>query len=118
MGQTIAEKILSAHAGKSVSAGEICLAKVDFLMAQDGTAPLVIKAFEDIAAEHVFNPEKVCFVFDHNAPSPNMGVSSLHKMMRDFAQKHGIKTMEIGEGVCHVLMPEKNFLRPGYLVLG
>jgi len=118
MGQTVAEKILSAHAQKQVSAGEICLAKVDFLMAQDGTAPLVIKAFEELETKKVFNPEMVCFVFDHNAPSPNMGVSSLHKLMRDFADKYNIKKMEIGEGVCHILMPEKGFLRPGQLVLG
>lgn len=118
MGQTIAEKILSNHSGKNVFAGEICLAKVDFLMAQDGTAPLVIKAFEELDGDRVFDPEKICFVFDHSAPSPNMGVSSLHKLMRDFIKKYGIKKMEIGEGVCHVLMPEKGFLRPGQLVLG
>lgn len=118
MGQTIAEKILSNHSGKKVSAGEICLAKVDFLMAQDGTAPLVIKAFEEFGGDKVFNPDKVCFVFDHSAPSPNMGVSSLHKLMRDFVKKYGIRKMEIGEGVCHILMPEKGFLKPGDLVLG
>ncbi len=118
MGQTIAEKILSAHAGKTLSAGEICLARIDFLMAQDGTAPLVIKAFEELGAEKVFDPERVCFVFDHSAPSPNMGVSSLHKLMRDFVNRYGIKKMEIGEGICHVLMPEKGFLRPGELILG
>ncbi|MCX7706233.1 MAG: 3-isopropylmalate dehydratase large subunit [bacterium] len=118
MGQTIAEKILSSHAGKHVTAGEICLAKVDFVMAQDGTAPLVIKAFESLEGDRVFNPDRICFVFDHSAPSPNMGVSSLHKIMREFVQKYGIRKMEIGEGVCHVLMPEKGFLRPGQLVLG
>lgn len=118
MAQTIAEKILSNHSGKTVMAGEICLAKVDFVMAQDGTAPLVIKAFEQLEGDRVFDPDRVCFVFDHSAPSPNMGVSSLHKLMREFVQKYGIKKMEVGEGVCHVLMPEKGFLRPGQLVLG
>ena len=48
MGQTIAEKILSAHSKKEVKAGEIILAKVDFLMSQDGTTPLVIKSFNDL----------------------------------------------------------------------
>ncbi|MCM8765015.1 MAG: 3-isopropylmalate dehydratase large subunit [Candidatus Omnitrophica bacterium] len=118
MGQTIAEKILSSHAGRPVFAGEICVARVDFLMAQDGTAPLVIKAFEELNGDRIFDPGKVCFVFDHSAPSPNMGVSSLHKLMRDFVRKYGIKKTEVGEGVCHVLMPERGFLRPGQLVLG
>ncbi|MFA5645865.1 MAG: 3-isopropylmalate dehydratase large subunit [Candidatus Ratteibacteria bacterium] len=118
MGQTIAEKILSTHAGKKVFAGDICLAEIDFLMAQDGTAPLVITAFEDLKAEKVFNKDRVYFVFDHSAPSPNMGVSSLHHLMRSFVARHGIQKMDIGEGVCHVLVPEKGLVFPGQLVLG
>lgn len=118
MGQTIAEKILSSHSGKKVFAGEITLARVDFLMAQDGTAPLVIKAFQQFNPESVFNPEKVAFVIDHNSPSPTQGVSELHRMMREFAEKYKIKLFDIGEGVCHILLPEKGLVKSGDLVLG
>lgn len=118
MGKTIVEKIFSSHSGKDVKSGEIVLAEVDFLMAQDGTAPLVIKNFENLGFENVFNPEKVVFVIDHNSPSPNEGVSSLHKLMRDFAKKHKIEIYDIGEGVCHVLLPEKGKVKPGDIVLG
>ena len=62
----------------------------------------VIKSVEELEAKKVFDPEMVCFVFDHSAPSPNMGVSSLHKLMRNFVDKYNIKKMEIGEGVCHI----------------
>jgi len=118
MGQTIAEKILSAHSEKKVFAGDITLAKVDFVMAQDGTAPLVIKAFEKFDAERVFDKKKAVFVIDHNSPSQSQGVSALHKMMRDFASKYGIGLFDIGEGVCHVLLPEKGLVTCGNLVLG
>ncbi|HPP29351.1 MAG TPA: aconitase family protein, partial [bacterium] len=118
MGQTIAEKILSSHSGKKVFAGEITLAKVDFLMAQDGTAPLVIKAFEQFGAEKVFNTAKATFVIDHNSPSQSQGVSALHKMMRDFVKKYGIGLFDIGEGVCHILLPERGLIKCGDLVLG
>ncbi|MBN1446128.1 MAG: 3-isopropylmalate dehydratase large subunit [Candidatus Omnitrophica bacterium] len=118
MGQTIAEKILSAHSAKKVCAGDITLAKVDFVMAQDGTAPLVIKAFEKFGAEKVFDKKKAVFVIDHNSPSQSQGVSALHKMMRDFASKYGITLFDIGEGVCHVLLPEKGLVTCGNLVLG
>ncbi len=118
MGQTIVEKILSNHSDKKVEAGDLCIARVDFIMGQDGTSPLVIEAFQKLGAKQIFDCEKTCFVFDHSAPSPNMGVSSLHKLMRDFISKHKTQKMEIGEGICHVLIPEKGFLRPGDLVLG
>ncbi|HOK56425.1 MAG TPA: 3-isopropylmalate dehydratase large subunit [bacterium] len=118
MGKTIVEKILSSHSGKDARSGEIVLAKVDFLMAQDGTAPLVIKSFENLGINEVFDPKKSVFVIDHNSPSPNEGVSSLHKLMREFAKKYGIEIFEVGEGVCHVLLPEKGKVKPGDLVLG
>ncbi|MCM8830298.1 MAG: 3-isopropylmalate dehydratase large subunit [Candidatus Omnitrophica bacterium] len=118
MGMTIAEKILSSHSGKKVFAGEIVLAKVDFLMAQDGTAPLVIKAFEQFETDKVFNHKKVAFVIDHNSPSQSQGVSALHKMMRDFAKRYGIKLFDIGDGICHILLPENGLVSCGDLVLG
>ncbi|MGI6595279.1 MAG: 3-isopropylmalate dehydratase large subunit [Elusimicrobia bacterium] len=118
MKQTIAEKILSSHSGRQVFAGDITLAKVDFLMAQDGTAPLVIQAFEQFNADRVFNPEKAALVIDHNSPSQSQGVSALHKMMRDFARKYKIQLFDVGEGVCHVLLPEKGLVKSGDLVLG
>jgi 3-isopropylmalate/(R)-2-methylmalate dehydratase large subunit len=118
MGKTIVEKILSNHSGKDAKSGDIVLAKVDFLMAQDGTAPLVIKSFETLGIDRIFDKEKVVFVIDHNSPSPNEGVSSLHKLMREFSKKYGIEIFEVGEGVCHVLIPEKGKAKPGDLILG
>ncbi|MCD6407895.1 3-isopropylmalate dehydratase large subunit [bacterium] len=118
MGKTLIEKILSFHSGKDVRSGEIVLAKPTFLMAQDGTAPLVIKSFNDLSGEKVFDSSKVSFIIDHNSPSPNQGVSALHKLMREFARKHNIKLFDIGEGICHVLLPENGFVKCGDLVIG
>ena len=46
--KTIAEKILSRHAGKRVSAGEIVYCSIDFMMAHDANGPMAIKAFEEM----------------------------------------------------------------------
>ena len=118
MGKTIAEKIISSHSGKDVKSGDIVIAKPDFLMAQDGTAPLVINAFEKFSDKKIAFPEKATFVIDHNSPSPNQGVSSLHKLMRDFVKKYKIGLFEVGEGVCHILLPERGLVKCGDLVFG
>ena len=47
---TMSEEILSAHVGKKVKAGDIVVAPVDFMMSQDGTTGLTIKAFNDMGA--------------------------------------------------------------------
>lgn len=118
MGQTIIEKILSSHSGQEARAGDIVVAEVDYVMGQDGTAPLAIQAFADLGGKDVFDRERVAFVIDHSAPSPNEGVSALHKLMREFTREKGFKLYDIGEGVCHQLLPESGEVGPGSLVIG
>jgi 3-isopropylmalate/(R)-2-methylmalate dehydratase large subunit len=118
MGKTIAEKILSNKSGKDAYAGEIVIADLDFVMAQDGTAPLAIKVLGDMGIDKVFDREKVALVIDHSSPSPNEGVSALHKIMRDFAAKQEVKLYDVGCGVCHQLIPEDGNVVPGNLMVG
>lgn len=118
MGQTIIEKILSSHSGQQVHANDIVVARVDFIMGQDGTSPLAIRAFEDMGGQEVFDRERVAFVIDHSSPSPNEGVSALHKLMREFSRARGFHLYDIGEGVCHQLIPESGLVGPGSLVIG
>jgi 3-isopropylmalate/(R)-2-methylmalate dehydratase large subunit len=118
LGQTIIEKILSTHSSQMAYANEIVVAQVDFVMGQDGTSPLAIKAFENMEGKEVFDSEKVAFVIDHSSPSPLEGVSALHKLMREFSRARGFRLYDIGEGVCHQLIPESGKVGPGSLVIG
>lgn len=115
---TISEKILSAHAGKEVRAGDICIVPVDFMMSQDGTTGLTIKAFKQMAARSVANPKKYAIVIDHNSPSPMESVSNIHREMREFADDQGSILYDVGEGVCHQLLPERGHVLPGNVVIG
>jgi 3-isopropylmalate/(R)-2-methylmalate dehydratase large subunit len=117
--KTIAEKIFTNHVGKEIFAREIAVSSVDFVMAQDGTAPLAIKSFEEMRpSKRVFDPRKIALVIDHNSPSPSEAVSALHKMMRDFASEQGLEIFDVGEGICHQLIPEKGHVRSGDLIVG
>jgi 3-isopropylmalate/(R)-2-methylmalate dehydratase large subunit len=117
-GKTIAEKIFSAHSGTDARAGDIVVADVDFVMGQDGTTPLAIKALEKMGVDAVFDPAKVAVVMDHSSPSPLEGVSALHTMMRDFGKRTGATVYDVGEGVCHQLIPEKGHVVAGDLMVG
>jgi len=117
--KTIAEKIFTNHVGKEIFAREIAVSSVNFVMAQDGTAPLAIKSFEEMRpSKRVFDPRKIALVIDHNSPSPSEAVSALHKMMRDFASEQGLEIFDVGEGICHQLIPEKGHVRSGDLIVG
>jgi 3-isopropylmalate/(R)-2-methylmalate dehydratase large subunit len=117
-GKTISEKIFSAHAGTDAHAGDIVVADVDFVMGQDGTSPLAIKALERMGVTKVFDPAKVAVVMDHSSPSPIEGVSALHTLMREFGKRTGAKVYDVGCGVCHQLIPENGHVVPGDLMVG
>jgi 3-isopropylmalate/(R)-2-methylmalate dehydratase large subunit len=55
---------------------------------------------------------------DHSSPSPIEGVSELHTMMREFGKRTGAKVYDIGDGVCHQLIPEQGHVVPGDLMVG
>jgi len=118
LGQTIIEKILSRHSDQEAHANEIVVAQVDYVMGQDGTSPLAIRAFNDMGGKEVFDRGRVAFVIDHSSPSPIEGVSALHKLMREFSREKGFRLYDIGEGVCHQLLPESGEVGPGSLVIG
>lgn len=118
MRQTIAEKILSAHSGKRARCGDIVIADVDFCFGQDGTSSMIIDSFKRLGVETVFSKQKACMVMDHSAPSPNIGVSTIHSGMRNFGREHGIKIFDVGCGVCHQIIPESGYMTCGDLVLG
>ncbi len=116
MGKTIAEKILSAHAGKDVYAGDFAVCGVDFTFGQDGTSSIIIDRVREMGLKGF--KTKFCMVIDHSAPSPSEGVSKVHKKMRDFARDFDAKIFDIGCGVCHQVIPESGEVLPGSLVLG
>ena len=118
MAKTIAEKILSAHAGKDLKSGDYAICKVDFCLGQDGTSGLIIDALDKIKAKKLSARSNFCMVIDHSAPSPNIGVSAIHKKMRAFAKKESLKLYDIGCGVCHQVVLESGNVLPGNLVAG
>ena len=117
MGQTIAEKILSSHAGKEVKPGELIISNIDVVMVQDGTGPLAVNEFKKLNKNKLFNPKRTILFIDHAAPSPRKELSNSHTVLRNFAKEHGAILSEVGEGVCHQRLVE-SYVNPGEVLLG
>ena len=58
MGKTIAEKILSDHAGRELKALDIAICDVDFCFGQDGTSSIIIDSFKKLGVKGVFDKSK------------------------------------------------------------
>jgi len=120
MGQTLTEKILSAHTDGMVRSGEFADVRVDVALANDVTAPIAIREFEKIGTGKVFNPDSVVLVPDHFAPNKDIKSATQCAVMRNFARAQGIEHyFEVGRmGIEHVLLPEQGLVLPGDVVVG
>ena len=122
MDSTIAEKILARHAGVShVKAGDIVIARVDFAMVHDARAPNTIRMVDKMTAGRPTAlpfADKTAWVLDHYSPPPNVEAAQGHTAMRRFAREHGSVLYDIGDGICHQVLPEGGHLTSGDLVVG
>lgn len=117
----IIEKILANSAVKpEVTPGEIVETNIDVAMIHDLTGPLAIKSFHQIGAKKVWDNNKIVIILDHLVPASSVISAGLHKIVRNFADEQNIKNFyDVGRGgVCHQVMPEKGYVRPGEVIVG
>jgi 3-isopropylmalate/(R)-2-methylmalate dehydratase large subunit len=117
MGMTLAEKILGEHAEREVRTGEIVVVNVDLAYTQDGTGPLAVRKIQEMGFKEVCHPKKTIFFLDHAAPSPRFELSNDHVFLRDFAEKTGSQVSDVGYGISHQVVAERE-VKPGDVVIG
>ena len=119
MGHTFAEKVLARKAGlESVVPGQIVTVRPDKLLTHDNTSAIAAK-FREIGVAKVADPAMHVIVFDHVTPAANETYAISHKATRAFVAEQGIEAFyDIGEGICHQVLPEKGHAWPGALIVG
>ena len=127
MGMTVAEKILARASGlPSVKAGDVVEPKVDLAMSHENGA-LVINQFLEVyqgtsLQPNIWDPSKVSIIFDHRVPAESSKTASNQKKVREFVAAQGVGKFhdirgDVG-GICHQILPENGYVRPGYVVVG
>ncbi len=119
MGKTFAEKLLALKAslGETVP-GQIVTVQPDRLLTHDNTSAIA-KTFRKIGVERVANPDMNVVILDHVVPAANETYAQSHKETRQFIREQGISAFyDIGEGICHQVLPEHGHALPGMLIVG
>jgi 3-isopropylmalate/(R)-2-methylmalate dehydratase large subunit len=127
MGMTVAEKILARASGfPSAKAGDVVEPKVDLAMSHENGA-LVINQFLEVyqgtsLQPKIWDPSKVSIIFDHRVPAESPKTASNQKKVREFVAAQGVGKFhdirgDVG-GICHQILPENGYVRPGYVVVG
>jgi 3-isopropylmalate/(R)-2-methylmalate dehydratase large subunit len=119
MGKTFAEKILALKAGLDETVAEqIVTVQPDKLLTHDNTSAIA-KHFRKIGVERVANPNMNVIILDHVTPAANETYAQSHKETRAFVREQGISAFyDIGEGICHQVLPEQGHALPGMLIVG
>jgi 3-isopropylmalate/(R)-2-methylmalate dehydratase large subunit len=119
MALTLAEKIVAKAAGRdAVRPGEIVTCRVDLAMMHDSGGPRRVKPILERLGVKVWDPDKVVVITDHFVPASDPGSREILDLTRDWVAAQGIRAFHDREGICHVVLPQQGYLRPGMFVVG
>jgi 3-isopropylmalate/(R)-2-methylmalate dehydratase large subunit len=127
VGSTAVEKILARASGKrTVKAGDVVEPRVDLAMSHENAA-LVINQFKEIyegtgLPAKPWDPSRIAIIFDHRVPAESAKTATNQKRVRAFVAEHGVEKFhdvrgDVG-GICHQILPERGYVRPGTVVVG
>jgi len=127
MGMTYVQKLLARACGKTaVETGEVLELPVGLAMSHENAA-LVINQFDEIYRDTgreamVWDPQRIAIIFDHRVPAESSKTATNQKKIRNFVAEQMISRFhdvrgDVG-GICHQILPENGYVRPGQIVVG
>ncbi|MCU0790231.1 MAG: 3-isopropylmalate dehydratase large subunit [Nitratireductor sp.] len=118
MASTLAERIIARAAGREeVRPGEVVTAKVDLAMIHDSGGPRRVEPILRELGAPLFDASKVVLISDHFVPGDTDEGARILELTRAWARERKVAFHD-GEGICHVVLPERGHLKPGMLVVG
>jgi 3-isopropylmalate/(R)-2-methylmalate dehydratase large subunit len=100
--------------------------QVDLAMSHENAALVInqfLEVFQGTGREpKVWDSSRVAIIFDHRVPAESPKTATNQKKIRDFVARHTISKFhdirgDVG-GICHQILPESGYVRPGAVVVG
>ena len=66
----------------------------------------------------LWDPDKVVLIYDHLVPASQVDDTRHFHKGDEFAKKYGMKNVHRSDGICHQLMTEAGYVKPGDVVFG
>ena len=119
MGHTLIEKIIMKNTGsENVLPGQIKTVSVDRVMIHDIFIPFVVDKFKEMGFTRVWDPDKVVLIYDHLVPTSAVEDVRHFQIGDAFVKDQGLTHFHRADGICHQLMPEMGYAKPGNIVFG
>ena len=119
MPATFIEKLIRRNTGlPGAKAGDIVTVNVDRVMIHDIFIPFVKEKFEEMGFTQLWDPDKVVLIYDHLVPASQLDDPRHHRIGDQFADQYGLTHVHRSDGICHQLMTEAGYVKPGDVVFG
>jgi homoaconitate hydratase family protein len=121
MGKTMIEKIMKRASRRDVRIGDRVWCDIDLSTARDFGGPNCVLQFEEVFGKEakVWNPDRIAFTFDLQAPAHSEKVSNNQKIIREFSKRQGIsKVFDVNWGIGQHVLLEHGLVKPGDVILG
>ena len=117
---SISNQIFAKHSTKkSLEPGEFVECDIDLVMVHEQLGGRISPEFRKLGLNNLWDPSKVFYILDHWVPAPDIKAVKMHQIANKFAKDYKIKwNMGQNQGICHQVLPEKGFSRPGMLIVG
>jgi 3-isopropylmalate/(R)-2-methylmalate dehydratase large subunit len=112
MHSTIIEKIISAHSGAPVKAGDIADVTIDVRAARDFGGANVVKNLQEHGLS-IDDPLRTFFTFDCNPGGSDQKYATNQHICRMYARDHGIAVFDIDGGIGTHLAIDEGLIGPG-----
>lgn len=118
MGATIIQKIIKNNTGIDAKASDIVTVNVDRVMIHDIFIPFVASKFEEMGFTKIWDSDKAVLIYDHLVPASQVDDTRHFRIGNEFVEKYGMKNIHRADGICHQLMTEAGYVKPGDVVFG
>lgn len=117
--KTFAQKALERASGETdLAPGQIVDAYPDLYMSHTASWRC-IRTLERMGVDRLYDVDRVAMVMDHIAPANSAKTAADHRLCREFAARHGVRTFyDVNAGIAHIVLMENGHVRPGQLIIG
>ncbi|MFR2511577.1 MAG: aconitase family protein [Lachnospira eligens] len=63
-------------------------------------------------------PDKAVLIYDHLVPASQVDDTRHFRIGNEFVEKYGMKNIHRSDGICHQLMTEAGYVKPGDIAFG
>ncbi len=79
----------------------------------------IAQIYDELGLDRVWDADRVVALIDHWIPAGKVDEAIIHQKCREFVDRYNIENwLGMREGICHVVFPQKGFVKPGDLIVG